>query len=92
MAKLQLKRGKRKEINMEQEIQNENVETETTATEQVETNSENVVEKTFTQDEVNAIVKERLAKAQKNAPSKEDLAKYSHYRNGNLFILFCNKE
>ena len=65
---------------MEQEIQNENVETETTTTEQVETNSENVVEKTFTQDEVNAIVKERLAKAQKNAPSKEDLAKYNEWK------------
>ena len=37
---------------MEQEVQN--VETETTATENVENNSENVVEKTFTQEEVDA--------------------------------------
>ena len=35
---------------MEQEVQN--VETETTTTENVENNSEKVVEKTFTQDEV----------------------------------------
>lgn len=65
---------------MEQEIQNENVETETTTTENVENNSENVVEKTFTQDEVNAIVKERLAKAQKGIPSKEELTKYNEWK------------
>ena len=63
---------------MEQEVQN--VETETTATENVENNSENVVEKTFTQDEVNAIVKERLAKAQKGIPSKEELIKYNEWK------------
>ena len=65
---------------MEKEIQNENVETETTTTENVENNSENVVEKTFTQDEVNAIVKERLAKAQKGIPSKEELTKYNEWK------------
>ena len=63
---------------MEQEVQN--VETETTTTEEVENNSANVVEKTFTQDEVNAIVKERLAKAQKGIPSKEELAKYNEWK------------
>ena len=63
---------------MEQEVQN--VETETTTTENVENNSEKVVEKTFTQDEVNAIVKERLAKAQKGIPSKEELAKYNEWK------------
>lgn len=62
---------------MEQEVQN--VETETTTTEQVETNSEEVV-KTFTQDEVNAIVKERLAKEKKGIPSKEELAKYNEWK------------
>jgi len=64
---------------MEQEVQN--VETETTTVEETETNSvEEVVEKTFTQDEVNAIVKERLAKAQKGIPSKEELTKYNEWK------------
>lgn len=63
---------------MEQEVQN--VETETTTTQEVENNSEKVVEKTFTQDEVNAIVKERLAKAQKGIPSKEELTKYNEWK------------
>jgi len=63
---------------MEQEVQN--VETETTTTEEVENNSADVVEKTFTQDEVNAIVKERLAKAQKGIPSKEELTKYNEWK------------
>ena len=62
---------------MEQEVQN--VEAETTAVEETETNSEEVV-KTFTQDEVNAIVKERLAKAQKGIPSKEELTKYNEWK------------
>lgn len=62
---------------MEQEVQN--VEAETTTTEEVEKNSEEVV-KTFTQDEVNAIVKERLAKAQKGIPSKEELTKYNEWK------------
>ena len=57
----------------------EHVETETTTTETVETNSEEVV-KTFTQDEVNNIVKERLAKAQKGIPSKEELTKYNEWK------------
>lgn len=63
---------------MEQEVQN--VETETTTTEEVETNSEEVVEKTFTQDEVNNIVKERLAKEKKGIPSKEELAEYNKWK------------
>lgn len=63
---------------MEQEVQN--VETETTTTETVENNSVDVVEKTFTQNEVNAIVKERLAKAQKGIPSKEELTKYNEWK------------
>ena len=63
---------------MEQEVQT-NVETETTTTETVENNSAEVV-KTFTQEEVNGIVKERLAKAQKGIPSKEELAKYNEWK------------
>ena len=63
---------------MEQEVQT-NVETGTTTTEIVEKNSEEVV-KTFTQEEVNGIVKERLAKAQKGIPSKEELAKYNEWK------------
>lgn len=62
---------------MEQEVQT-NVEAETTAT-NVENNSAEVV-KTFTQEEVNGIVKERLAKAQKGIPSKEELAKYNEWK------------
>lgn len=63
---------------MEQEVQT-NVEAGTTATDKVENNSEEVV-KTFTQEEVNGIVKERLAKAQKGIPSKEELAKYNEWK------------
>ena len=63
---------------MEQEVQN--VETETTTTEEVETNREEVVEKTFTQEEVNNIVKERLEKAKKGIPSKEELTKYNEWK------------
>lgn len=65
---------------MEQEKNVQEVETETTTTENVETNSEEVVEKTFTQDQVNAIVKERLAKAQKGIPSKEELTEYNKWK------------
>lgn len=57
----------------------QNVETETTATEEVEKNSAEV-EKKFTQDEVNNIVKERLAKAQKGIPSKEELTKFNEWK------------
>jgi hypothetical protein len=63
---------------MEQEVQN--VETETTTTEEVENNSEEVVQKTFTQEEVNNIVKDRLAKEKKGIPSKEELAKYNEWK------------
>lgn len=62
---------------MEQEVQE--VETETTTTEEVETNSAEVV-KTFTQEEVDNIVKERLAKAKKGIPSKEELTKYNEWK------------
>ena len=55
------------------------VETETTTTEEVENNSEEVV-KTFTQEEVDNIVKERLAKAKKGIPSKEELTKYNEWK------------
>lgn len=59
----------------------QNVETETATVEETETNSvEEVVEKTFTQDEVNAIVKERLAKEKKGIPSKEELTKYNEWK------------
>jgi hypothetical protein len=61
------------------EDKNQEVETETTTTEEVETNSEEVVKK-FTQEEVNNIVKERLAKAQKGIPSKEELTKYNEWK------------
>ena len=64
---------------MEQEIVQE-VETETTTAEEVGTNSEEVVEKTFTQSEVDNIVKERLAKAKKGIPSKEELTKYNEWK------------
>lgn len=63
---------------MEQEVQN-TVETETTTTDKVENNSAEVV-RTFTQEEVNGIVKERIAKAQKGIPSKEELAKYNEWK------------
>jgi hypothetical protein len=63
---------------MEQEVQE--VETETTITEEVENNSEKVVEKTFTQQELDNIVKERLAKAKKGIPSKEELAEYNEWK------------
>lgn len=56
------------------------VETETTTTDEVENNSEEVVEKTFTQKEVDNIVKERLAKAKKGIPSKEELTKYNEWK------------
>lgn len=65
---------------MEQEQNVQEVETETTAVEETEINSEEVVEKTFTQDEVNAIVEKRLAKAQKGIPSKEELTKYNEWK------------
>ena len=64
---------------MEEEIKNENVETETTTVEETEKNSENV-EKTFTQKDVDNIVKERLAKAKKDIPSKEELAEYNEWK------------
>jgi len=59
--------------------ENQNVETETTTTQEVENNSEEVV-KTFTQEEVDNIVKQRLAKAQKGIPSKEELTKYNEWK------------
>lgn len=65
---------------MEQEVQNEKVEAETTTTEKVDNNSEEEVVKTFTQDQVNAIVKERLAKEKKGIPSKEELAEYNKWK------------
>ena len=64
---------------MEQNEVQTNVETETTTAEKVENNSVEVV-KTFTQEEVNGIVKDRLAKAQKGIPSKEELAKYNEWK------------
>ncbi len=55
-------------------------ETATVETETTENNSEEVVEKTFTQKDVDNIVKERLAKAKKGIPSKEELAKYNEWK------------
>lgn len=63
---------------MEQENVQE-VETETTDTEEVENNSENV-EKVFTQEEVNKIVAKEKARATKNIPSKEDLAQFNEWK------------
>ena len=64
---------------MEEKIQE--VETETTNVEETEKNSEEkVVEKTFTQEEVDNIVKDRLAKAKKGIPSKEELTKYNEWK------------
>ena len=63
---------------MEQEVQE--VETETTTVEETENNSEEVVEKKFTQEEVDNIVEKRLAKAKKGIPSKEELAKYNEWK------------
>lgn len=67
---------------MEEQKNVQEVEVETTAAsdEVAENNNDNVVEKSFTQDEVNAIVKERLAKAQKGIPSKEELAAYNEWK------------
>lgn len=59
--------------------ENKEVETETTTVEETEKNSEEVV-KTFTQEEVDNIVKERLAKAKKGIPSKEELTKYNEWK------------
>lgn len=63
---------------MEEEIKE--VEAETTNVEETEKNSEEVVEKKFTQEEVDNIVKERLAKAKKGIPSKEELTKYNEWK------------
>ena len=63
---------------MEEEVKE--VEAETTTVEETEKNSEEVVEKTFTQEEVDNIVKERLAKAKKGIPSKEELTKYNEWK------------
>ena len=63
---------------MEQEVQE--VETETTNVEETEKNSDEVVSKTFTQEEVDSIVKERLAKAKKGIPSKEELTEYNKWK------------
>ena len=65
---------------MEQEVQNVETETTTTTTEQVENNSEQVVEKTFTQKEVNDIVEKRLAKERKGIPSKEEMENYNKWK------------
>ena len=59
--------------------ENQNVETETTTVNETVNNSDEVV-KTFTQEEVNNIVKERLAKEKKGIPSKEELAKYNEWK------------
>lgn len=56
---------------MEEQVQTENVETQTT---------EQIEEKTFTQDEVNTIVQERLDKLKKKMPSKEELDEFNNWR------------
>lgn len=62
----------------EQNVQE--VETETTTADEVETNSVDVVEKTFTQKEVNDIVEKRLAKERKGIPSKEEMENYNKWK------------
>ena len=59
---------------MEQEVQN--VETETTIVEETKNNSEEVVEKTFTQKDVDGIVEERLNKYKKKFPELEKYNKW----------------
>lgn len=56
---------------MEEQVQTENVETQTT---------QQIEEKTFTQDEVNTIVQERLDKLKKKMPSKEELDEFNNWR------------
>lgn len=56
---------------------NNNVVTPTTNTD-TQNGGEEV--KTFTQEEVNSIVEERLAKAKKNMPSKEELQQYNEWK------------
>ena len=56
---------------MEENIQTENVETQTTEETEV---------KTFTQDEVNTIVQDRLDKFKKKMPSKEELDEFNTWK------------
>lgn len=63
---------------MEQKVQT-NVETETTTTPEVENNSEKVV-KTFTQEDVDKIISERLAKEKKKQPSAEELKEFNDWK------------
>lgn len=56
---------------------NNNVVTPTTNT---DTQNGGEERKTFTQEEVNSIVEERLAKAKKNMPSKEELQQYNEWK------------
>ena len=55
--------------------------TEPTVTKEVDTKSgEKAETKTFTQEELNTIVEERLAKAKKGIPSKEELDDFAKYK------------
>lgn len=55
--------------------------TEATTTKEVDTKSgEKAETKTFTQEELNAIIEERLAKAKKGIPSKEELEEFAKYK------------
>lgn len=56
---------------MEENVQTENVETQTTEQNEV---------KTFTQDEVNTIVQDRLDKLKKKMPSKEELDEFNTWK------------
>lgn len=56
---------------------NNNVVTPTTNT---DTQNGGQEVKTFTQEEVNSIVEERLAKAKKNMPTKEELQQYNEWK------------
>ena len=65
----------KKGINMAEN--NNNVVTPTTNT---DTQNGGQEVKTFTQEEVNSIVEERLAKAKKNMPTKEELQQYNEWK------------
>lgn len=60
-----------------QNVEETNVET----TENTETQTaEEKVEKTFTQDEVNSMIKDRVARANKNMPSKDELKAFKEWK------------
>ena len=45
------------------------------------TNTEEIQEKTFTQNEVNELIESRLARAKKQMPSREELEEFKNWKN-----------